>query len=152
MKLAELKTLLGIPSGDTSNDSILSLYLGAALEEAQRFANLYDWVTYNENTDPNKTLPNMMKLGLLSYVKTMQHLDENRGVQSESMAGMSQTFLNASNSEVFADAYKYWGGFHQNTLVARPALRNRADATRGIAIYDENIQDVRVLTGKAVKL
>ena len=104
MTLAELKTLMGIASADTSQDAILSLYLEAALESAKEYANGWDW-------DSGQMLPAGIKLGIARWVELALLKKERAGVQSESIAGMSQTFSSASSDSYFAEVFDLWGPY-----------------------------------------
>lgn len=104
MTLAELKTLMGIASADTSQDAILSLYLEAALVSAKEYADGWDW-------DSLQPLPAGIKLGIVRWVELSQLKKLNAGVKSESMAGMTQTFEDASSDSYFAEVFDLWGPY-----------------------------------------
>jgi hypothetical protein len=149
MTLEELKTLLGIEEGDTSQDAILSLYLEAGLEAAKKYTNLLDWETITE-------LPATVKLGIAKWVEANQLRAERTGVQSESIAGMTQTFASGvSDGVTFAESYSLWGSYHKNSgVVFRPSKR------KGYLPYGNTLLEVtdeyngvtRLMTGNPTKL
>jgi hypothetical protein len=119
MNLSELKDLMGIASGDTSNDAILSLYLESAIAAAKKYTNGFAW---------SDTLPGPIKLGILRYVELSQMRKTNAGVASQSMAGMSQTFKDgdAGGTNYFAEAFDMWEPYRSKGLVFRTAKRRKS--------------------------
>ncbi|AOH54482.1 hypothetical protein ABE28_008965 [Peribacillus muralis] len=115
MTLSELKQLMGIAAEDTTQDAILSLYLESALDDAKTYADKLDWTT--------GSLPGAIKLGIVRWAELAQVRKERSGIQSESIGGMSQTFLNGSGDEYFSEVYDFWKPYHtvNNGLVFRTA-------------------------------
>lgn len=119
MNLEQLKSLMGIALSDTSQDVILSLYLGAALEAAKDYANAYDW-------NSNKPLPDGIQLGILRWVELSQLKKENAGIQSESMAGMTQTFVSTGDTSYFSEVFDMWEKYRFKGLNARPVRSTKS--------------------------
>lgn len=118
MTLEQLKALMGIALSDTSQDVILSLYLGAAIKAAKKHADMYDW-------DSQEPLPEDIQLGILRWIELSQLRKNNAGVQSESIAGMSQTFTSTVDANYFAEAYELWEPYHFRGLTFRPTKRSK---------------------------
>ena len=102
MTLGELKTLLEIPLSDTSRDD----YLTVKLEGAVAYA--HSWCR-NQFLDEagNLNLPPDVKEGIALKIKI--DMSTPTGVQSESIGGMSQTFVNSN--EKYAEVYEHWKPF-----------------------------------------
>lgn len=137
MQLSELKQLLGIAESDVSQDAILSLYLESAIEAAKGYADKVDFT---------KVFPGPIKLGILRYVELSQMRKNHAGIQSESMAGMSQTFRDGNDTDnYFAEAYDFWKPYHtkDSGLVFRTSKRRnlRSDTVPGITGHCIRIKD-----------
>lgn len=130
MSLIELKALLGIAEGDTSQDVVLQIYLDAALAEAQRFANAYDWTS----TDP---LPSGLKLGIARWVELSRKRSAGPEVASQSMAGMSQTFVTANQNDYYKEVFDFWGPYRKKGLVFHTAKRKDAKSINYGLIPDD---------------
>lgn len=148
MTLEELKSLLGIAAGDTSQDAILSLYLEAGIEAVKEYANLLEWDTITE-------LPAPVRLGIARWVEANRTRAERNGVQSESIGGMTQTFTNGGSDGVtFAESYSLWSPYRKKGVVFREARR------KGGAYYGKTVLEVtdeyngvtRLMTGNAEKI
>lgn len=116
MELQELKELLGIDFGDVSQDMSLELHLEAATERAKSYADAYDWTS----TDP---LPGPIKLGIARWVELTKQKGERAGVQSESLAGLTQTFVSTTDDSYYAEVYSLWDGYRKKGVVFRSARR-----------------------------
>jgi Phage gp6-like head-tail connector protein len=147
MELAELKKLLGIAEGDTSQDAILSLYLEAGLDAAKAYTNLLDWETITE-------LPAPVRLGIAKWVEANPLRSARNGVQSESMAGMTQTFTNGGSDNVtFAESYSLWGAYRKKGVVFRAATKKSLGYTGTLLeVPDEYNGVTRLMTGNPTKL
>lgn len=97
--LAAYKELNGIAIDDTSQDAVLSLYLELAIEVAKEKAcDIKDW-NYEK-------LPKAVVMGMLMYVDLFSKRNENYGIKSESIDGMSQTYIdNAGDDSYFNPVY-----------------------------------------------
>lgn len=106
MTLDELKTLLGIPLDDNSQDARLGILLAAALQ----FVEL-DLAQHLERfRDPGTNLivlPALVKVGV---AKLVESVDRDPGVKSESIGGMTQTFDTATASLI---AQTYFNPFRR---------------------------------------
>lgn len=130
MLLADLKALMGIDAEDTSQDVVLQTYLDAALEEAKRYANAYDWTS----ADP---LPSGIKLGIARWVELTQTRKSKAGIASQSMAGMSITYRDGTNDDYYNESYSFWGPYHKKGLVFRSAKRKDAASINYSLIPDD---------------
>jgi hypothetical protein len=146
MTLAELKALMGIAESDTSQDASLQLLLETALEVAKNYANAFDW-----SLEP-LVLPSSIKLGIVRWVELTRLIKDRGGVVSESIGGMSQSFANGSNADYYDEVWSYWGGFRKKGVTFRPAIRKDFPSDRGLVVFDENIQENRILTGNPTRL
>lgn len=120
MTLTELKQLLGMDAGDTSNDVSLSLYLEAGLMAAMTRTTALDWTKLTH-------IPGPVKLGIARWVDVTRTMADRSGVQSESIGGMSQTFKNTANdADLYAEVYMLWDAFRlpeNRSLQFRPSRR-----------------------------
>lgn len=118
------KKINGIDPTDTSQDDILLLYLGTALEVAKIKACNWDkWDNIND-------LPAPILLGIMEMIKLMQTRSGivDSGVKSESIGGMSQTFFDVglmTSDDYFKSAYDLFGMYcrAKNALNFRRAKR-----------------------------
>lgn len=116
MTLIELKQLMGIADGDSSQDAMLSLYLDAAIEQLHAYATGYNF--------DYKPFTGSMKLGIVKYVQLSQKRSEG-AIKSKSLAGASVTYADPAASENYYDeAFAYWEVYRNKGLVFRPALRS----------------------------
>ena len=97
--LAAYKELNGIAIDDTSQDAVLSLYLELGVEVAKEKAcDIKEW-------DYDK-LPKAVIMGILMYVDLFSKRNENYGIKSESIDGMSQTYIdNTGDDSYFNHVY-----------------------------------------------
>jgi len=97
--LAAYKELNGIAIDDTSQDAVLSLYLDVALEIAKEKAcDIKDW-TFEK-------IPKSVLMGILIYVNLFMKRNEVHGIKSESIDGMSQTYMDSNKDDsYFSPAY-----------------------------------------------
>lgn len=122
--LEYFKKINGIDPADKSQDEILLLYLGTALEVAKIKACNWDkWDNLND-------LPAPILLGIMEMIKLMQTRDGivDSGVKSESIGGMSQTFFDVglmTSDDYFKSAYDLFGMYcrAKNALNFRRAKR-----------------------------
>jgi hypothetical protein len=85
LELSELKARLQIPSTDTSQDEILQIRLGDAIEYAVGYCR-----NPFLNVDGALKLPSPVKAGIAILVKS---LGQNNNVQSQSLGDMSKSFF-----------------------------------------------------------
>lgn len=107
---------------DTSQDAILKLYISAALQIAKKKS--CDW----GNWDKYEDIPPAIILGIIQLIGLMQSRDANFGIKSESIGGMSQTFIDLdkiSDDDYFKGPYGLFGLFcsQNNKLQFRVAKR-----------------------------
>lgn len=97
--LAAYKELNGIAIDDTSQDAVLSLYLEVALEIAkEKSCDIKDW-TFEK-------IPKSVLMGILIYVDLFMKRNEVHGIKSESIDGMSQTYMDSNKDDsYFSPAY-----------------------------------------------
>lgn len=122
--LEYFKKINGIDPTDTSQDEILLLYLGTALEVAKIKACNWDkWGNIND-------LPAPILLGIMEMINLMQTRSGivESGVKSESIGGMSQTFFDVglmTSDDYFKSAYDLFGMYcrAKNALNFRRAKR-----------------------------
>lgn len=122
--LEYFKKINGIDPADKSQDEILLLYLGTALEVAKIKACNWDkWDNLND-------LPAPILLGIMEMIKLMQTRDGivDSGVKSESIGGMSQTFFDVglmTSDDYFKSAYDLFSMYcrAKNALNFRRAKR-----------------------------
>ncbi|MCM3248640.1 phage head-tail connector protein [Bacillus amyloliquefaciens] len=86
MDLSELKIRLGIPEGDTSQDAKLQIDLEDAISFVKEECN-------NSFVGPDgvESLPGPVKKGIALMIEIDR--DSPKGVQSESIGGMSKTYM-----------------------------------------------------------
>lgn len=98
--LVAYKTQNGIALDDTSQDAVLSLYIEVAVEVAKKKAcDIKDWTFEN--------LPKAVILGILLYVDLFSKRNEVHGIKSESIDGMSQTYMDSNGDDsYFNPAYE----------------------------------------------
>lgn len=108
MTLNELKVLLEIPISDTSRDDYLTAKLESAIAYAQSWCR-------NKFLDEagNLNLPLDVKEGIALKIKV--DMSAPIGVQSESIAGMSQTFV--SSNEKYAVVHELWKSFRKMRML-----------------------------------
>ena len=90
MNLQGLKTLLGIPAEDTTQDERLALLMAAAVDYVRQDLGVYFELFKNPDTGLLE-LPALVKLGI---AKLVENVDRDPAVKSESIGGLSQTFDN----------------------------------------------------------
>ncbi|WP_262417705.1 phage head-tail connector protein [Bacillus sp. YC2] len=99
MELSELKTRLGIPVDDETQDACLQIELDDAIEHA---------VDYCNNPFTNKEgelfLPSPIKKGIALMIKIDR--TGQPGVTAHSIGGMSKSF--ASEDEKYQAVYRLW--------------------------------------------
>ncbi|PKF90538.1 hypothetical protein CW306_03265 [Bacillus sp. BA3] len=99
MELVELKTRLGIPVDDSSQDDSLKIALSDAIEYAK------DWCgTLFENESGELLIPSPVKKGIALMIEI--DLTVPVGAVSDSLAGAIQTFT--SDSQRYTPVYRLW--------------------------------------------
>ena len=118
MDLARLKALAGIAEGDNSQDAMLSLYLGAAIEQLQAYATKWDFKS-------EKEWPKAFTLGIVRYVQIAMERSKKQ-VKSETISGLgSKTYaVPESETEQFAEVFAYWEPYRSKGLFFQPMLRD----------------------------
>lgn len=113
MTLSELKALLGIPTEDTSKDAYYTLMLESALLAAQEYCDRLDFLTLVDTETGLLVLPAAVKLGIAEWVKANEGQAARSGIASESIGGMSQSFVTTgSDVSVYGAAFMHWRPYH----------------------------------------
>lgn len=114
MTLAELKALLGVAAEDTSKDAYYTLALESGLLAAQEYCNRLDFLTLVDAETGLLVLPAAVKLGIVEWIKANEAQSERSGVASESIGGMSQTFVVNGDAAIYSAAYIHWRPYHSS--------------------------------------
>lgn len=105
MSLDELKTLLGIPLTDNSEDARLLILLDAAMDFVRAYLGT-TYETFKNETTGDYLLPSLVKVGISKLVEAA---DRDPAVTSESIGGMSQSFGGPSTDAIALAYFKPYG-------------------------------------------
>lgn len=112
MTLSQLKQLLGVEEGDTSQDYYLGLQLESALKAAEEYCDRLDFLAYVNVETGVLELPGPVNLGIYEWIKAASGVSKRGGVVSESIGGMSQSF--ADGAAVYSAAHHHWRPYHSD--------------------------------------
>ncbi|WP_214810916.1 phage head-tail connector protein [Exiguobacterium sp. s127] len=102
--LPDIKQRLGIREDDTTRDAALEVDIVDGYEYAVEWCNN----TFRDELGVLR-LPGPIKKGVVKMIQIDTAAIGREGVQSQSMAGMSQTFVTgASASSTYADVFGLW--------------------------------------------
>lgn len=113
MTLSELKALIGVAAEDTSKDAYYTLMLESALLAAQEYCDRLDFLTLVDAETGLLVLPAAVKLGIAEWVKANEGQAARSGIASESVGGMSQSYITTgSDTVVYGAAFAHWRPYH----------------------------------------
>lgn len=102
--LPEFKQRLGIPEDDTDGDAKLKVNIADGYEYAATWCNN----SFRDDLDVLK-LPRPIKKGIVKMIQIDEAALGREGVSSESVPGMSQSFVISNNERVqYADVFGLW--------------------------------------------
>lgn len=135
--LTEYKAIMGIAEDDNSLDAILLLYMSAAIEKAKYYACDWHKWTYED-------LPASIKLGIFRYLQLSQERGERSGIASESIGGMSQSFITGEQGNTdayFNEAYDFFKQYCRgaNGLNFVPAKRGVCGRGKGSSTWSRRL-------------
>jgi|GEM_PF-1314017 len=112
--LPEFKQRLGVPVEDTDGDAALGINIADGYEYAAAWCNNL----FRDDFGVLK-LPGPIKKGIIMMIQIDESVLGREGVSSESVPGMSQSFVTSTNERVrYADVFGLWRKYKRMRFTA----------------------------------